>query len=352
MKPRPKSVVKLASLALATLLSTGEEAWAIPYGVLLESNADRVNNEIYLANYDSFSDLISNSLSASSAYSALNVSSAFSVGGYTQVGSGYSVLLESNADRVNNEIYLANYASYADLLSNLLDGSSAYSALNVSSAFSVGGYTFDGKGYSVLLESNLDRVNNEIYIAHYDDYAALLSNTLSGRSAYSALNVSSAFSVGGFTYDGIGGYSVLLESNIDRVNNEIYLANYASFDHLISNTLASTSAYSALNVSSAFSVGGLAAEWFRPGGPSDPLDPPPDEEGSPDNDPGDGGGSGGSPDDNPSIGGGGGSPDDDPGDGGGPGGIPLPEPTTLSLFGLAFAGFGVGARRRVRQGKR
>ncbi|MCB1968428.1 MAG: PEP-CTERM sorting domain-containing protein [Candidatus Accumulibacter sp.] len=325
--PRRRSVTTFAGMALATLLVAGEEAWAAPYSVLLESNADRSNNEIYLANYDSFAKLLSNTLSASSAYSALNVSSNFSVGGFTQVNGGYSVLLESNADRSSNEIYLANYASYVDLLSNTLDGSSAFSTLNVSSNFSVGGFTYDPSGYSVLLESDADRSSNEIYIAHYVDYAALLSNTLSPRSGYSALNVSSNFSVGGFTFDG-SGYSVLLESDIDRANNEIYLANYASFDDLISNTLASTSAYSDLNVSSAFSVGGLAAEWQTDGNPGDTIDHDGD---FPDGDPGDGGGRGGNPDDNP-------------GGGGGPGGTPVPEPTTLSL--LAIAGFALAARRR------
>jgi hypothetical protein len=339
----PKSVSTAAGLALATLLFAGQNAWAVPYSVLLESNADRSSNEIYLANYASFPELLSNALDGSSAYSALNVSSAFSVGGFTLVGSGYSVLLESNADRTSNEIYLANYASYADLLSNTLASTSAYSALNVSSAFSVGGYTFDGSGYSVLLESNADRTSNEIYIAHYDDYAALLSNTLSARSAYSSLNVSSAFSVGGFTFDG-SGYSVLLESNVDRVNNEIYLANYASFDDLISNTLASTSAYSALNVSSAFGVGGLAAQWQTDGNTGRPVDP--GDRGIPDNGPEDGGGPGGGPQNDPGDDGGGpgGNPDDNPGDGGGPGGIPIPEPSTLSL--LAIAGFAAATRRR------
>ena len=320
MLQRPLFAALFASLMLALLLPA-KGAWALPYSVMLESNADRSSNEIYLANYGTYADLLSNTLDASSAYSALNVSSAFSVGGFTMVGTGYSVLLESNADRLTNEIYIANYASYADLLSNTLAPTSAYSLLNVSSAFSVGGFTFDGTGYSVLLESNADRTTNEIYIAHYASYADLLSNTLDPKSAYSALNVSSDFSVGGISFDG-GGYSVLLESNADRVSNEIYLANYASYDDLISSTLAPTSAYSLLNVSSAFSVGGLAIDWQQGSGGGDTID----------DDPGEGGRPGGGPGDN---GGPGGGPDDRPGDGGGPGGTPVPEPTTLSLLALA-----------------
>ncbi len=340
---KPGIVTMSASLLVATALLAAKDTWAVPYSVMLESDVDRTSNEIYLANYASFNDLVNNNLDGSSAYSALNISSAFSVGGYTMVGSGYSVLLESNSDRTTNEIYLANYASFDDLLTNTLSPTSAYSALNVSSGFSVGGFTYDGSGYSVLLESNADRTTNEIYLANYASFDDLVNNILGPTSAYSLLNVSSSFSVGGFTYNG-SGYSVLLESNTDRSNNEIYLANYASFDDLINNVLDSTSTYSALNVSSAFSVGGLAADWQGFTKPGDVIDHDGD---FPDGDPGDGGGRGGNPDDNPGDGGGpGGNPDDDPGDGGGPGGIPIPEPATLSLVALAGCLLAVGRKRR------
>ncbi|MCB1689297.1 MAG: hypothetical protein KDI33_12450 [Halioglobus sp.] len=342
-------VIAVAKVAILGLMVASGAARATPvlYSVLLESNQDRSINEIYLANYNSYPNLLSNSLDASSSYSSLNVSSSFRVGGYTQDNNGYSVLLESNTDRTTNEIYLANYASYDDLLTNLLLPSSSYSALNVSSSFSVGGYTFDGSSYSVLLESNDDRTNNEIYLANYASYADLLSNTLSPDSGYSALNVSSSFSVGGFTFDG-SGYSVLLESNEDRTSNEIYIAYYATWADLLSNTLSPNSSYSDLNVSSAFSVGGLAADFLRK--PGDVVDP--NDGGFPDDDRGDGGGLGGNPDDEPGDGGGsGGNPDDEPGDGGGSGGTPVPVPSVLYLLGISWVGYGLVVNRRRKLGK-
>lgn len=339
-----KTAALLAGVAISTGLLPLRAAWAVPvdvpFSVLLESNADRTNNEIYLANYDNYAALMSNTLAGSSGYSALNVSAAFRVGGFTRVpNGGYSVLLESNADRTSNEIFIANYASYGDLVTNTLSGTSAYSALNVSTSFSVGGFTFDGKGYSVMLESNADRTNNEIYLAHYDSFDNLMTNTLSAQSGYSSLNVSADFSVGGFTFNGEG-YSVLLESNADRVNNEIYVIDYASWADLISNVLGPASDYSDLNVSANFGVGGFAASVNFAGGGSD----------FPGDGTGDGGGLGGNPDDRNGDGGGlGGNPDDRDGDGGGTGGTPIPEPSTLALVGLAAAGMALVTRRRRRQ---
>jgi hypothetical protein len=44
MTQRLGSFTKLAGLALAMFLGAGEAAWAGPYSVLLESNADRTSS--------------------------------------------------------------------------------------------------------------------------------------------------------------------------------------------------------------------------------------------------------------------------------------------------------------------
>mgnify|MGYP001813562621 FL=1 len=58
--------------------------YGLPLQLLLETNADGdAGNEIYLANFDSYADLIGGNLGASSSFSQDNISSNYSVGGFT-----------------------------------------------------------------------------------------------------------------------------------------------------------------------------------------------------------------------------------------------------------------------------
>ena len=62
---------------------------------------------------------------------------------YTAYGSQYRLLLERNADgAAGNEIFLASFGSFADLLSANLSGGS-FSQLDISSGFSVGGFAYE-----------------------------------------------------------------------------------------------------------------------------------------------------------------------------------------------------------------
>ena len=71
-------------LALVAVLLSPMAANADPIQLLLETNADGdAGNEIYLANFDSYADLIGGNLGASSSFSQVNISSNYSVGGFT-----------------------------------------------------------------------------------------------------------------------------------------------------------------------------------------------------------------------------------------------------------------------------
>jgi len=175
---------------------TGTHAVAAPYIVLLETDADANNQEIFIVSYDSYADLISNN-QAGGVFSQLNINSLYSVGGLAYDGNQFHVLLEIDADAINQEIFIVSYDSYADLISNN-QASGVFSQLNINSLYSVGGLAYDGSQFHVMLETDADAINQEIFIVSYDSYADLISNNQAG-GVFSQLNINSLYSAGGIT---------------------------------------------------------------------------------------------------------------------------------------------------------
>jgi len=253
---RKKSLVK-SLMASAVLLAT-PLSMAGPIQLMLESNTNRQGGaEIFMAEFVSSVDLSNGALS-DGAFSQINVGANFSVGGMSYDNTGYHVLLESDENRQGgSEIYLASFQNYDDLLSGSLSNGS-FSQLNLGANFGVGGFTYDGSEYHLLLESDENRQGgSEIFMASFANYDDLLTGSLS-QGGFSQLNIGANFSVGGMTFNG-GLFDVLLESDANRQGgSEIFQASFASFDDLMAGSLLSGS-FSQLNVGAGFSVGGLVA---------------------------------------------------------------------------------------------
>ncbi|MFC4258555.1 PEP-CTERM sorting domain-containing protein [Marinobacter lacisalsi] len=109
----------------------------------------------------------------------------------------------------------------------------------------------------LLLESNTDRNGgNEVFLANFGSYQGLVDGTVAG-SSFSQLDVNANFSVGGMAFDGLL-YHLLLESDIDRNGGEeVFLASFDSYQNLVNGTV-SGSSFSQLDINANFRVGGLA----------------------------------------------------------------------------------------------
>jgi hypothetical protein len=71
-------------------------------------------------------------------------------------------------------------------------------------------------------------------------------------------------------------YAVLLESDADLgAGQEVFLASYNSFANLLSDTKADPGSFSQLNVNPAYSVGGLVAIYDNSGGGNGSVPEPP-----------------------------------------------------------------------------
>lgn len=256
----------LTVISAAVLYLGVVQSHAIPIDILLESDSDSgAGNELFLANFDSYQNLIDATVTSSS-FSQLNLNSTFSSGGLAFDGSSYQLLLESDTDGgAGNELFIATFDSYQ----NLIDGtvsSNSFSQLNLSSTFSSGGLAFDGSSYQLLLESDADSgAGSEVFMASFDSLQSLLDGSVSSGS-FSQLNINPNFSAGGLAFDGLS-YQLLLESDADSgAGNEIFLASFDSFQSLLDGTVASSS-FSQLNINTNFSAGGFVAY-----APEDPVE--------------------------------------------------------------------------------
>ena len=190
-------------------------------------------------------------------FSAINIDSAFGVGGLAFDGTQFHLMLETNTDADGGaEIFIVSYNSFADLLADN-QASASFAILNPAPAFSVGGFAFDGTQFHVMLETNNDADSGaEIFFISYNSFADLLANNQASFS-FSALNISPGYDVGGLTFDGTR-FHVMLESSFEAGSGvEIFIVSYISVADLLANNDAGAS-FSAQDIVPAFSVGGLA----------------------------------------------------------------------------------------------
>ena len=257
---------------LLVMLST--PAMAAPFHVLFERDADgTAGNELAVVSYPTLTDLVNNT-SSFTQFTQVDVSAAFSVGGATYDGSAYRVLFERDADgTAGNELAVVSYPTLTDLVNNT-SSFTQFTQVDVSAAFSVGGATYDGSAYRVLFERDADgTAGNELAVVSYPTLTDLVNNT-SSFTQFAQVDVSAAFSVGGFDYDFDDDiYRVLFERDADgTAGNELAVVSYPTLTDLVNNTSSFTQ-FTQVDVSAAFSVGGFYTE-SKQGPPSQPVSEP------------------------------------------------------------------------------
>ncbi len=228
----------------------------LPFTVLLESNEDRGSGaEVFLADFASLDDLV-NSAFLSTTFSALNIGPSFDVVGLAFDGAAYHMLLESTEDRGPGvELFYAEFASLGDLDADIVQAQS-FSAIDVGNASTIRGFTHDGSGYHILIESDQDRpAGQEVQLVSF----AEITNLLDGQSisvAFTGLDIDPNFSIGGFAHDGQV-FRVLVESNFDeQAGFEVSYIQFDTLADLIAGT-PSLSQFTQLNISSSFRLGGM-----------------------------------------------------------------------------------------------
>ena len=114
------------------------------------------------------------------------------------VAAPINVLYERDSDgQAGSELAVVTYPDLASLIGNTTSFTQ-FTQIDVSAAFSVGGITYDGSAYRVLYERDSDgQAGNELAVVSYPDLASLIGNT-NTITQFTQIDVSAAFSVGGF----------------------------------------------------------------------------------------------------------------------------------------------------------
>lgn len=166
------------------------------YRMLFESRTPADEKELYLATYATQADLL-NGTSSGGGYAGFGVSKDFQVVGFTQGLEGYQVLFQSREPKLGDDLYLANYATLDDFFSGDRSGPLGYLDWGVNDAFLISDFTFDSDGYHVLFETRRDAEDKEVYFSTYKTLADLFAGN-SSENRYSEIDVRSDYRIAGF----------------------------------------------------------------------------------------------------------------------------------------------------------
>jgi hypothetical protein len=262
----------LGMLLLAVSL-VSSPASAVPFVQMFEQDSDAgANEELIFRTYSSLENLLGN-IDPDDTASPIDISSTFSSTGLTWDGSRYIVAFEREDDAgASEELIFRTYSSLENLFGNI-DPDDTASPIDISSAFSSTGLTWDGSRYILAFEREDDAgANEELIFRTYSSFENLISN-LFDTDFVSPIDISSAFSSTGLTWDG-SRYIVAFERDDDAgANEELIFRAYSSLENLFGNIDPDDTA-SPINISSVFSSTGLMALVDFDSNPPSPVPGP------------------------------------------------------------------------------
>lgn len=257
-------------IGLATLilwLGTAS-AWAGPtYRLVLQTRADSGPlSEVFVASYDSYGALVDSPALVGGNFSGIDIVPTYTVAGLAYDGQ-YRLALASRADSgAGNDLFIATYGSFADLVNSPSGVGGDFSGIDVGTGYRVAGLAYDGR-YRLALTTRSDGgAGDELFIATYDSYADLVNSPRAVGGDFSGIDIGPGYTVAGLTYD--GQYRLALTTRDDSGSGtELFIATYATFTDLVNSPSAVGGDFSGINVSPGYRVAALA---FEPG----PVEPP------------------------------------------------------------------------------
>lgn len=250
----------LMALLLATLCCTGN-VWAGPqYRLVLQARADAgAGTEVFVASYSSYAGQVNSPAAVGGDFSGIDIGPGYQVAGLTYDGQ-YRLALSTRADgAAGSELFIATYATYADLVNSPAAVGGDFSGIDVGPGYRVAGLAYDGQ-YRLALTTRADgAAGSELFIATYATYADLVNSPAAVGGSFSGIDIGSGYEVASLTYD--GQYRLALTTRNDAAAGaELFIATYASFADLIGSPAAVGGDFSGIDIGPGYRIAALAFE--------------------------------------------------------------------------------------------
>jgi hypothetical protein len=246
-------------LALALALLAGA-AQAQSYRLMLQTRADgSAGSEVFVASYGSYAGFVGSQAAVGGDFSGIDVGAQYQVSGLAYDGQYRLLLSTRNDGGPSSEVFVATYASYADLIASPAAVGGDFSGIDIGSSYEVVAFAYDGK-YRLVLQTRTDSgPPGEVFIASYDSFADFVASPAAVGGSFSGIDVGASYKVAGLAYD--GQYRLLLTTRADDfAASEVFVATYATFDDLVNSPAAVGGDFSGIDIGSAYRVAAFAYE--------------------------------------------------------------------------------------------
>jgi len=192
----------LAGLAALGGSIAAQAASTTSYQIMVETRTDGTAPfEVYLASFASLADVFSGTTSAPTDFTDLAISPDYQIAGLTWDGSAYRALVQTRNDGTAPfEVYLASFASLDDVFSGTTSAPTDFTDLAISPDYQIADFTWDGSAYRMLVETRADGTAPfEVYLASFATLDDLFSGITSGPTDFTQIAISPDYQIAGFS---------------------------------------------------------------------------------------------------------------------------------------------------------
>lgn len=172
------------------------------YRLMLSARTDQsAGQDIFFATYATYADLIASPQAVGGDFSGIDIGAGYVATGLAYDGK-YRLMLTTRTDSgAGTEVFIATYDTFADMVASPPAVGGSFSGIDVGANYMATGLTYDGK-YRLMLSTRSDGASgNDVFVATYDTFADLVASPAAVGGDFSGIDISSSYQARGFTVE-------------------------------------------------------------------------------------------------------------------------------------------------------